>query len=109
MRAPLANQPALLLADEPTGDLDSVTGLQMMLLFSRIVRQEGVTVVMATHDLTVRDIADETFTMSDGVLSRWHPSQEEPSETISSLMRQAETGQWQPPEEPSPQQPYSGS
>ena len=105
----LANQPALLLADEPTGDLDSVTGLQMMLLFSRIVRQEGVTVVMATHDLTVRDIADETFTMSDGVLSRWHPSQEEPDETISSLMRQAEGGQWQPPQEPSPQQPYSGS
>ncbi len=103
----LANEPALLLADEPTGDLDSVTGLQMMLLFSRIVRQEGVTVVMATHDLTVRDIADETFTMSDGVLSRWDPTQEDTTETISSLMREAEEGQWQqgrtqPPPQPPP-------
>ncbi len=101
----LANTPALLLADEPTGDLDSVTGLQMMLLFSRIVRQEGVTVVMATHDLSVRDIADETFTMSDGVLSRWSPSQEETDDPINTLARQAEAGQWRPPDREPPAPP----
>ena len=101
----LANQPALLLADEPTGDLDSVTGLQMMLLFSRIVRQEGVTVVMATHDLTVRDIADETYTMSDGVLSRWSPSDEDKAEPSNPKVREAD--QWRPPdpEPPSPTPP----
>lgn len=104
----LANEPALLLADEPTGDLDSVTGLQMMLLFSRIVRQEGVTVVMATHDLSVRDIADETFTMSDGVLSRWHPSQEEFGDPINTLVREAEAGQWRPPNREAPKQAPPG-
>jgi len=75
----LANRPVLLLADEPTGDLDSVTGLQIMLLFSKIVRQEGVTIVMASHDPTVTDIADETWMMQDGVISRWEATKEGPS------------------------------
>jgi len=71
----LANRPGLIVADEPTGELDSVTGLQIMLLFKRIVDEEGVAVVMATHDPTISEIADETVLMSDGQISREIPEE----------------------------------
>jgi ABC-type lipoprotein export system ATPase subunit len=64
----LANRPSLILADEPTGELDSVTGLQIMRLFRRIVAQEKVTVIIATHDLLIYEIADRTYQMVDGTL-----------------------------------------
>ncbi len=64
----LANRPSLILADEPTGELDSVTGLQIMRLFRRIVAQERVTVIIATHDLLIHEIADRTYQMVDGTL-----------------------------------------
>jgi putative ABC transport system ATP-binding protein len=65
----LANEPGLIVADEPTGELDSVTGLQIMMLFKRIVRERNVTIIMATHDPTISEIADETLIMSDGRMS----------------------------------------
>ncbi|MBI2939180.1 MAG: ABC transporter ATP-binding protein [Chloroflexi bacterium] len=68
----LANQPSLLLADEPTGELDSVTGLQILKLFLRIA-SDGVTVVIATHDPTVSEIAHETYDLVDGVLGLREP------------------------------------
>ncbi len=71
----LANQPRLIVADEPTGELDSVTGLQIMMLFKRIVQEQGVTIIMATHDPTISEIADETLIMSDGRLSREIPEE----------------------------------
>ena len=66
----IANQPALLVADEPTGELDSITGLEIMLLFRRVVDQEGLTVVMATHDPALSQFADETYLIEDGRLSK---------------------------------------
>ncbi|MER3485343.1 MAG: ABC transporter [Chloroflexota bacterium] len=66
----LVNRPALILADEPTGELDSVTGLQIMRIFKRIVDEEGVTVIMATHDPTIRQLATINFQMVDGRLTR---------------------------------------
>lgn len=66
----LVNRPALILADEPTGELDSVTGLQIMRIFKRIVDEEGVTVIMATHDPTIRQLATINFQMADGRLTR---------------------------------------
>ena len=64
----LANEPTLILADEPTGELDSVTGLQVLKLFRRIVNEQGVTVIIATHDPTINEIADLTYHITDGKL-----------------------------------------
>jgi putative ABC transport system ATP-binding protein len=71
----LANEPSLIVADEPTGALDSVTGLEIMSLFRRVVGERGVTIIMATHDPTISDIADETLIMSDGRMSRDIPDE----------------------------------
>ncbi|NLT41767.1 MAG: ABC transporter ATP-binding protein [Anaerolineae bacterium] len=62
----LANQPEMVIADEPTGELDSVTGRQILELFREIVDSEGVTLVMATHDPTVEDYADFIYELVDG-------------------------------------------
>ena len=62
----LVNHPGLILADEPTGELDSMTGRSIMALFRSIVDEEGVTVVMASHDLTVQEYAGYTYQMADG-------------------------------------------
>jgi len=62
----LANRPKLLLADEPTGQLDSGTGQAVMGLLRGIVRGEGLTAVIATHDPSLRDIADRVVELRDG-------------------------------------------
>lgn len=62
----LANRPSLLLADEPTGQLDSDTGHVIMLLLRSIVRHEGITAVVATHDPMMLDVADRVVELSDG-------------------------------------------
>ena len=62
----LSTHPALILADEPTGELDSATGQQILELLRQVVEQEGTTVVMATHDLTVDLFADRVYHLEDG-------------------------------------------
>ncbi len=62
----LATRPALILADEPTGELDSATGRQIFQLLRRVVDHEGVTVLMATHDPTVDLFADQVYPLQDG-------------------------------------------
>jgi len=62
----LAIQPGLILADEPTGELDSATGRSIMALFRDISRSEQVTVVMSSHDPVVQEYVDYTFIMADG-------------------------------------------
>jgi putative ABC transport system ATP-binding protein len=62
----LANRPRLLLADEPTGQLDSDTGHVIMLLLRSIVRGEGITAVVATHDPMMLDVADRVVELQDG-------------------------------------------
>jgi putative ABC transport system ATP-binding protein len=64
----LANRPKLLLADEPTGQLDSETGHRIMLLLRSIVRSEGVTAIVATHDPMMLDVADRIVQLRDGQL-----------------------------------------
>ena len=64
----LANRPAIMLADEPTGELDSVTGLQIFKLFYRIATVEGVTVVLVSHDQTAAEVAMDTYDLIDGQL-----------------------------------------
>ncbi len=69
----LANRPKLLLADEPTGQLDSETGRSIMSLLRSIVRSEGVTAVVATHDPMMLEGADRVLELSDGQLVEARP------------------------------------
>ena len=62
----LAGSPQLLIADEPTGQLDSETGLQVMRLLQTVVRAEGITALVATHDAGIVDLADRVLTLEDG-------------------------------------------
>jgi putative ABC transport system ATP-binding protein len=62
----LANSPQLILADEPTGELDSTTAREILALFRRIVEEEHVTLVIATHDALVDEYADEVLQLKDG-------------------------------------------
>jgi putative ABC transport system ATP-binding protein len=64
----LANRPKLLLADEPTGQLDSETGQRIMLLIRTVVRAEGVTAIVATHDQIMLEVADRAIELLDGHL-----------------------------------------
>lgn len=64
----LVTRPQLLLADEPTGELDSATGHAIHTLLRGIVRTEGVTLVMATHDQTIHEFADAVYNVRDGQL-----------------------------------------
>jgi putative ABC transport system ATP-binding protein len=62
----LANRPDVLLADEPTGQLDSATGRSIMGLLRSVVRSEGVTAIIATHDPMLIDLADRVVELRDG-------------------------------------------
>jgi putative ABC transport system ATP-binding protein len=62
----LATRPALLLADEPTGQLDRETGRQIMRLLRTVVESEGVTALVATHDPVLIDLADSVLHLADG-------------------------------------------
>ena len=66
----LAPRPRLLLADEPTGQLDAETGKQILRLVLSVVRSEGVTALLATHDPTLMDIADSVLRLTDGTILR---------------------------------------
>jgi putative ABC transport system ATP-binding protein len=65
----LANNPSLLIADEPTGQLDADTGHAVMELLRAVVRSEGVTALVATHDATLLDLADRVLELSDGEIA----------------------------------------
>ncbi|MER7197152.1 ABC transporter [Streptomyces sp. CB01635] len=65
----LANRPALLIADEPTGQLDAETGLAVMELLRAVVRSEHVTALVATHDATLLDLADRVLELRDGEIT----------------------------------------
>jgi len=62
----LANEPKLLLADEPMGSLDSKSATQVLALFERLRKQHGITIVMVTHDMTVAATADRIVQMDEG-------------------------------------------
>lgn len=62
----LANRPALVLLDEPTGDLDSVTGQEIMKLLQDLNRQEKVTLIVATHDPIVAQASSRIIKLRDG-------------------------------------------
>ena len=64
----LVHSPKLVLADEPTSELDSKTSFRVVDLFRELVDKEGLTIVMTTHDVNIMDVADTIYTMEDGVI-----------------------------------------
>jgi ABC-type lipoprotein export system ATPase subunit len=64
----LANQAELILADEPTGELDSKTSQELLKLFKDLVIQEKITFLMVSHDPQVDQYVDEIHTLRDGII-----------------------------------------
>lgn len=62
----IAHKPSIIFADEPTAELDTNTGLKVVKIFKDLVRQEGVTVVMTTHDVGLMEVGDRVFELEDG-------------------------------------------
>jgi putative ABC transport system ATP-binding protein len=66
----LANDPAIILADEPTGNLDLRTGKEIIELLKELNEEKGVTIISATHDLKMIDVSDRVIWIRDGQISR---------------------------------------
>jgi putative ABC transport system ATP-binding protein len=62
----LVNDPALILADEPTGNLDSRTSIEVMEIFQRLNRERGITLVLVTHETDIAEYADRVVVFKDG-------------------------------------------
>jgi len=67
----LANNPVIVLADEPTGNLDLQTGLEIITLLRGLNKEKGVTVIAATHDLKMIDVSDRIIYLRDGQVDRY--------------------------------------
>ena len=64
----IAHQPKLVFADEPTGELDTNTALQVVKIFKELNRTQGVTILMTTHDKGFMEIGDRVYALENGVL-----------------------------------------
>ena len=62
----IAHKPRIIFADEPTAELDTATGLQVMKIFRELIHKEGATIVMTTHDMGLLEIADCIYHLEDG-------------------------------------------
>jgi putative ABC transport system ATP-binding protein len=66
----LANDPAIILADEPTGNLDSSTGEEIIALLQKMSRERGVTIISATHDFKMLNVSDRVVWIRDGRIDK---------------------------------------
>jgi len=66
----LVNDPALILADEPTGTLDSRTSVEVMEIFQRLNRERGITLILVTHEHDIADYADRVIVFKDGKIKK---------------------------------------
>jgi ABC-type lipoprotein export system ATPase subunit len=64
----LISSPPLLFADEPTGNLDSKTSVEILHMFRRLNQQEGITIILVTHDANVAGYANRTIRIKDGLI-----------------------------------------
>ncbi|MBE6936543.1 MAG: ABC transporter ATP-binding protein [Ruminococcaceae bacterium] len=64
----IAHRPGLIFADEPTAELDTNMGLRVMQLFKDLVAEEGLTILMTTHDPNMVELADHVYVLEDGVI-----------------------------------------
>ncbi|WP_309119490.1 ABC transporter ATP-binding protein [Paenibacillus sp.] len=62
----IAHRPKVLLADEPTAELDTKMGFQIIKVFRDLVEQEGISIVMTTHDPAIMDVVDNVYALEDG-------------------------------------------
>lgn len=70
----LVNQPSLILADEPTGNLDSRTSIEIMEVFQRLNREQGITLLYVTHEHEIADYAGRVIVFRDGKILRDEPA-----------------------------------
>ena len=66
----LANDPAIILADEPTGNLDLTTGEEIIALLKRLSVERGVTIISATHDFKMLNVSDQVIWIQDGRIDK---------------------------------------
>jgi putative ABC transport system ATP-binding protein len=83
----LVNNPSMLLADEPTGNLDTRTSLDVMGVFQRLNRESGITIVLVTHEPDIAEFADRVVTVRDGrvVSDRVVPDTRDAAEELTTL------------------------
>ncbi|RRR72517.1 MAG: ABC transporter ATP-binding protein [Candidatus Viridilinea halotolerans] len=72
----LVNEPRIIMADEPTGALDSRTGEEIMAIFQRLNREQGITVILVTHEHDVAHHAERIISVRDGVIASDEPVQD---------------------------------
>ena len=83
----LVNQPALILADEPTGNLDSRTSIEVMEIFQRLNRERGITLVLVTHEPDIAEYAQRVIVFKDGKIKKDYAvqNQRDASEELRNL------------------------
>jgi ABC-type lipoprotein export system ATPase subunit len=81
----LVNNPPLIFADEPTGNLDSKTSKDVLRMFQRLCDEDGITVVLVTHDAGVANYARRVIRISDGLIETgvYNPEEEAPSHAVA--------------------------
>ena len=83
----LINNPSILLADEPTGNLDTRTSIEVMGIFQRLNQERGITVVLITHEMDIAEYGTRTVTFRDGQVVADRP--------VPRRARTSPTGDWQ--------------
>lgn len=86
----LISKPSVIFADEPTGNLDSVSSAEVLTLMRDLVKELGQTIVMVTHDATAASYTDRAIILADGqiVADREHPQAQEMSDLLTSIMQE---------------------
>jgi putative ABC transport system ATP-binding protein len=72
----LVNKPSLILADEPTGNLDTVTSNDIMALFQKLNAEQGITIILVTHEADIAEHAKRQIVFRDGQMVSDHPNQQ---------------------------------